>query len=292
MAHNENKLMRRRLANAYLSSVVSISLVLLLVGVSSMLLVNTRAVTDWFKENLQLSVIMKQDVPDKDALTYMKELDTMAFVHSTEFVSRERGEKEMAEMLGSDFLDVFETSPVPVSISITLNAGYVSEDSLKVVKSRLAESPLVDEVVYQSSLVEALNSNLSKISAVLGIFIALLLFISFVLINNTMRLTFYAKRFTVHTMKLVGATKAFIRAPFLVRAAFLGLFSSVIALLMLVGVMFIVRTEFAQLFSIFTLERLLAVMGIVIGSGLVICVLSTYMVAGKLVSLDKDELYY
>lgn len=292
MAHNENKLMRRRLANAYLSSVVSISLVLLLVGVSSMLLVNTRAVTDWFKENLQLSVIMKQDVPDKDALTYMRELDTMAFVHSTEFVSRERGEKEMAEMLGSDFLDVFETSPVPVSIGITLNAGYVSEDSLKVVKSRLAESPLVDEVVYQSSLVEALNSNLSKISAVLGIFIALLLFISFVLINNTMRLTFYAKRFTVHTMNLVGATKAFIRAPFLVRAAFLGLFSSVIALLMLVGVMFIVRTEFAQLFSIFTLERLLAVMGIVIGSGLVICVLSTYMVAGKLVSLDKDELYY
>ena len=292
MAHNENKLMRRRLANAYLSSVVSISLVLLLVGVSSMLLVNTRAVTDWFKENLQLSVIMKQDVPDKDALTYMKELDTMAFVHSTEFVSRERGEKEMAEMLGNDFLDVFETSPVPVSIGITLNAGYVSEDSLKVVKSRLAESPLVDEVVYQSSLVEALNSNLSKISAILGIFIALLLFISFVLINNTMRLTFYAKRFTVHTMKLVGATKAFIRAPFLVRAAFLGLFSSVIALLMLVGVMFIVRTEFAQLFSIFTLERLLAVMGIVIGSGLVICVLSTYMVAGKLVSLDKDELYY
>lgn len=292
MAHNENKLMRRRLANAYLSSVVSISLVLLLVGVSSMLLVNTRAVTDWFKENLQLSVIMKQDVPDKDALAYMKELDTMAFVHSTEFVSRERGEKEMAEMLGNDFLDVFETSPVPVSIGITLNAGYVSEDSLKVVKSRLAESPLVDEVVYQSSLVEALNSNLSKISAILGIFIALLLFISFVLINNTMRLTFYAKRFTVHTMKLVGATKAFIRAPFLVRAAFLGLFSSVIALLMLVGVMFIVRTEFAQLFSIFTLERLLAVMGIVIGSGLVICVLSTYMVAGKLVSLDKDELYY
>ena len=292
MAHNENKLMRRRLANAYLSSVVSISLVLLLVGVSSMLLVNTRAVTDWFKENLQLSVIMKQDVPDKDALTYMKELDTMAFVHSTEFVSRERGEKEMAEMLGNDFLDVFETSPVPVSIGITLNAGYVSDDSLKVVKSRLAESSLVDEVVYQSSLVEALNSNLSKISAILGIFIALLLFISFVLINNTMRLTFYAKRFTVHTMKLVGATKAFTRAPFLVRAAFLGLFSSVIALLMLVGVMFIVRTEFAQLFSIFTLERLLAVMGIVIGSGLVICVLSTYMVAGKLVSLDKDELYY
>lgn len=292
MAHNENKLMRRRLANAYLSSVISISLVLLLVGVSSLLLVNTRSVTDYFKENLQVSVIMKQEVPDKDALAYMKELDSMSFVHGTEFISRERGEKEMSDMLGKDFLDVFETSPVPVSIGVTLNAGYVSEDSLEVVRNAISASPLVDEVVYQSSLVEALNSNLSKISAVLGIFIALLLFISFVLINNTMRLTFYAKRFTVHTMKLVGATKSFIRGPFLVRAAFLGLFSAVIALIMLVGVMFVVRTEFSQLFEIFTLGRLLLVMGIVVGSGLVICVLSTWLVANKLLSLRKDELYY
>ncbi len=154
------------------------------------------------------------------------------------------------------------------------------------------KSPLVDEVVYQKSLVDALNANLSRISMVLGVFIALMLFISFVLINNTMRLNVFARRFTVHTMKLVGATRAFIRGPFLVRAAFLGLFSSVIALLMLVGILFFVRSEFSQLFEVFTPGGLLAVMGIVVGSGLAICVASTFFVVNKLVSLGKDELYY
>ena len=274
--------MRRRLANAYLSSVVSISLVLLLVGVSSMILVNAKAVTDYFKQNLQVSVIMKPTVPESDALMFRKELDSMVFVHGTEFISKEQGEKEMEDMLGKDFLKVFETSPVPTSISVTL----------EVVEAAIGKSPLVDEVVYQRSLVDALNANISKISLVLGVFIFLMLFVSFVLINNTMRLTVYAKRFTVHTMKLVGATKAFIRGPFLAKAAFLGLFSSVVALILLVGVLFVVRSEFVQLFEIFTLERLLIVMGIVTVAGLVICVGSTYFVVNKLVTLGKDELYY
>lgn len=284
--------MRRRLANAYLSSVVSISLVLLLVGVSSMILVNAKAVTDYFKQNLQVSVIMKPTVPESEALMFRKGLDSMSFVHGTEFVSKAQGEKEMEDMLGKDFLKVFETSPVPTSISVTLDPQYVLEDSLKVVEAAIGKSPLVDEVVYQRSLVDALNANISKISLVLGVFIFLMLFISFVLINNTMRLTVYTKRFTVHTMKLVGATKAFIRGPFLARAAFLGLFSSVVALILLVGVLFVVRSEFVQLFEIFTLERLLIVMGIVTVAGLVICVGSTYFVVNKLVSLGKDELYY
>lgn len=292
MALNEKKIVRRRIANAYLSSVISISLVLLLVGVSSLLLVNARSVTDYFKENLQLSVIMKQGVTDTQALEYKKTLDSCKFVHETEFVSKEQGEKDMAEMLGSDFLKVFEVSPVPVSISVKLKADYVSRDSLQVVGSFIGESPLVDEVSCQTSLVEALNANLSKISAVIGVFIALMLFISFVLINNTMRLSVFDRRFSVHTMKLVGATKSFIRGPFLVRAAFLGLFSAVVALMLLVGVLFYVRSEFSQLFTIFTLDKLLIVMLIVIASGLVICLLSTYMVVNKLVSLSKDELYY
>ena len=291
MSQNESRLMRRRLANAYLSSVVSISLVLLLVGVASMLLVNTKSVSDYFKESMQVSVIMKQEVSDNEALAYKETLDSMKFVRGTEFVSKAQGEKEMEAMLGKDFLDVFRTSPVPVSINLSLAAGYVSADSLRVVEKKISSSPLVDEVVYQQSLVDALNANLNRISMVLGIFIALMLFISFVLINNTMRLTVYAKRFTVHTMKLVGATRAFIRGPFLVRAAFLGLFSSVIALMMLVGILFVVRAEFGQLFEIFTLRRLLAVMCIVVSSGLVICVVSTYFVVNKLVSLTKDELY-
>ena len=211
MRKNENKLMRRRLVNAYLSSVVSISLVLLLVGVAAMLLVNTRSVSEFFKENLQVSVMMKQEVSDEEAAVFKNEIDSMRFVRNAELITKARGEKEMAEMLGADFLSVFETSPIPVSIVVTLDADYVSRDSLKIVEKAMMKSPMVDEVVYQKSLVDALNSNLNRISMVLGVFIALMLFISFVLINNTMRLNVFARRFTVHTMKLVGATRAFIR---------------------------------------------------------------------------------
>ncbi len=292
MSSADNKMMRRRLANAYLSSVISISLVLLLVGVAAMLLVNARGVSDYFKENMQVTVMMKQNVSDEAAMEFQAGLEKERFIRQTLFVSKEQGMREMADMLGDDFLDVFETSPIPVSIDVTLKADYVSADSLEMVRNEIAMSPIVDEVVYQSSLVDALNANLSKISAVLGIFIALLLFISFVLINNTVRLNVYARRFTIHTMKLVGATRSFIRAPFLVQAAFQGVFAAFIAIIALVVMMYFMRSEFQQLFEIFRLDLLLTVIGIVLASGLAICLVSTWMVVNKLVSLKKDELYY
>ena len=289
---DNNRIMRRRLANAYLSSIISISLVLLLVGLASMLLVNAKSVSDYFKENMQVSVMMKQNVSEDAALSFKTRLDKERYIKSSLFVSKEQGRREMADLLGDDFLDVFETSPIPVSIDVTLNADYVSADSLEVVRTEIAKSPLVDEVVYQRSLVDALNANLSRISLILAVFIGLLLFISFVLINNTVRLNVFARRFTIHTMKLVGATKSFIRAPFLVQSAFQGVFAAVISIIVLVGVLFFVKSEFEQLFEVFRLELLLLVVGIVIVSGLVICVVSTYFVVGKLVSLKKDELYY
>ena len=292
MANSDNRIMRRRLRNAYLSSVISISLVLLLVGVASMLLVNAKSVSDYFKENMQISVLMKQNVSDEDALEYRELLDGERYIKSTTFVSKEQGRKELAEQLGEDFLDVFETSPIPVSIDVTLEAAYVSSDSLEVVRAEIAESPLVEEVVYQRSPVDALNANLSRISMVLGVFIALLLFISFVLINNTVRLSVFARRFTIHTMKLVGATRSFIRAPFLLQSAFQGVFAAFLAIIVLLGLMFLMRSSFAQLFEIFRMELLLLVMGIVLVSGLAICLISTYFVVNKLISLHKDELYY
>ena len=292
MGKSENKIMRRRLRNAYLSSVISISLVLLLVGVASLLLVNAKAISNYFKENMQVSVMMKQAVGESEALEYKEVLDQHSFIRSSDFVSREQGRREMEEMLGEDFLSVFETAPIPVSIDITLNAEYVSADSIEVVKARIMESPLVEEVVYQQSLIETLNANLSKISMVLSIFIALLLFISFVLINNTVRLNVFARRFTIHTMKLVGATRSFIRAPFLIQSFFQGIFAAVIAIMALVGMLYFVRSEFEQLFEVFKLDMLLVVVGIVIASGIIICLLSTWLVVNKLVSLSKDELYY
>ena len=292
MGKVENKMMRRRLANAYLSSVISISLVLLLVGVASMLLVNAKSVSDYFKENMQVSVLMKQSVSEEKAMKFQEKLEKEKFIKSTLFVSKEQGRRELAEQLGEDFLDVFETSPIPVAIDVTLEADYVSRDSLEMVKAHIGKSDLVEEVVYQTSLVEALNANISKVSLVIGVFIALLLFISFVLINNTVRLNVFARRFTIHTMKLVGATRSFIRAPFLVQGAFQGLFSSFVAIVMLVIMMFFIRSEFSKLFEIFRVELLLLVMGIVIVSGLVICLVSTWFVVNKLISLKKDELYY
>ena len=284
--------MRRRLANAYLSSVISISLVLLLVGLAAMLLVNAKGVSDYFKENMQVTVMMKQTVSEEDALDYQFELDQKPYIGSTRFISKEQGRREMEAMLGEDFLEVFETSPIPVSIDVTLKADYVSADSLEVVKYEVQKSPLVDEVVYQSSLVDALNSNLSKISFILGVFIVLMLFISFVLINNTVRLNVFARRFTIHTMKLVGATRSFIRAPFLVQAAFQGVFSAFVAIIGLTAMMYFLRNSFEQLFEIFRMNLLLTVFAIVLFSGLAICLISTWFVVNKLVSLKKDELYY
>lgn len=289
---DNNKVMRRRLANAYLSSVISISLVLLLVGLAAMLLVNAKGVSDYFKENMQVTVMMKQTVSEEQALDFQTDLNKERFIRNTFLVSKEQGRRELENMLGEDFLDVFETSPIPVSVDVTLKAGYVSADSLDMVKTELMRSPLVDEVVYQTSLVEALNANLSRISMILGVFIALLLFISFVLINNTVRLNVFARRFTIHTMKLVGATRSFIRAPFLVQAAFQGVFSAFVAIIALTVMMYFLRSGFEQLFEIFRLDLLLTVFAIVMVSGLAICLTSTWFVVNKLVALKKDELYY
>ena len=292
MGKQDNKMMRRRLVNAYMSSVISISLVLLLVGVACMLVLNARTLSDYFKENMEVSVIMKQEVSESQALEFQSLLEDEPFVRTSAYVSREQGEREMMEMLGEDFLDVFESSPVPISIDLTLDARYVSSDSLAVVKDELVSCGLVDEVNYQETLVDALNANLSRISAVLAVFITLLLFISYVLINNTVRLSVFARRFTIHTMKLVGATRRFIRAPFLWQAAMQGIFSAVIADGALVGLLFVLKNKFGQLFEMFSKEVLIMVMGIVLVAGLLICVISTCFVVNKLVSLKKDELYY
>ena len=288
----QKKLVRRRLINSWLSTVISISLVLTLVGLAALLLLNAGSVSNYFKENLQVSVILKEEVGDAQARQFAARVDSLEFVKGTRFVSKEQGEQEMKAMLGEDFLNVFESSPIPASVDLTLEAEYVSSDSLKVVEKVIMASPLVDELSYQQSLIDALNQNLAKIALVLGIMVAVLLFISFVLINNTVRLSVYSRRFTVHTMKLVGATKAFIRRPFLIQGLLQGVISAAIAILILLGGLFFVRHEFPALFAVFQPSLLPAVFGIVLVAGVLICVGSTYLVVGRLVSLDKDELYY
>ena len=292
MAKGDNILMKKRLANAYVSSVISISLVLLLVGVASLLLVNARGVSNYFKENMQISVLLKEEVGEGKAKEYLTALSEQHYIKTADYISREQGIQEMRDLLGDDFLSVFETSPIPISINVTLQADYVSSDSLEMVGALIQDSPLVDELVYQRSLVDALNANLSKISLFLGIFIVLLMFISFVLINNTVRLNVYARRFTIHTMRLVGATRAFICRPFIIEAIMQGVFSALLSILMLISLLFVIKSEFIELFQVFKLELLLLVMGIVLVTGVLICLLSTIFVVNKLISYKRAELYY
>lgn len=292
MAKEKKSILNKRLVNAYLSSVISISLVLLLVGIAGLLLLNAKRVSDYFKENMKVSVMMKPDVTEDQTQDYALTIKSQPYSNTVRCISKEQGIAEMKELLGEDFLDVFESSPIPVSVDLTLKAGYVSTDSLTVVKQQLESSSLVAEVIYQSSLVDKLNANLSRISMVLGVFILLLLFISFVLINNTVRLNIHSRRFSIHTMRLVGATKHFIRAPFMIQAVFQGLMSGLLATLMLSALLFAVKSGFAQLFAIFSLDMMLTVMAVVVVAGVLICLVSTFFVVNKLVSLRRGELYY
>lgn len=291
MARKENRRIRRRLVGAYASSVISISLVLLLVGVAALLLVNAGSVTRYFKENMQISVILKQDVDESLAALYQEDVERLPFVNTTRIVTRQEGTEDLMDMLGEDFLSVFEVSPVPVSLDLTLVADYVSPDSLGFVLSRLKESDLVDEVECQQNLVDALNANLAKISGVLAVFIALMLFISFVLINNTVRLDVFSRRFTVHTMKLVGATRSFIRSPFMWRALLQGAVASLLSIGVLCGGLALLRKSFPQLFDVLSSSGLLVAMAAVLVCGVLLCVVSTYFVVNKLVALNKDDLY-
>lgn len=292
MSKRENKLLRRRMVNAYLSSVISISLVLLLVGAAALLAVNVGGVSRYLKENMKISVIFNQEVTGEQAEKYAGSASLLPYVKDVRVVSREEGEKELAKMLGEDFLSVFETSPVPVSADVSLKAEYVVADSLALVVKALSASPLVDEVDSRQGLVEALDTNLTKISAVFAVLIAVLLFISFALINNMVRLSVYARRFTIHTMKLVGATRSFITAPFLKAALVQGLVASVISTAALSGILYALNRSSPEFFSVLSRSSLLISAGIIFAAGALLCTLSTYFVVGKLSEAPKDDLYY
>jgi cell division transport system permease protein len=292
MGKKEKNIIAKRLVHSYLSSTISISMVLLLVGMFATLAINARSVSDYFKENVTISVILNGDVTEADAHKIDRQIGALNAVKSTKYISKEQGTREMKELLGEDFLKIFESNPIPISIDVQLNAEYFHPDSLTQFRTQIEKNSQVDEVLYQNTLIEAINDNIERIGLVLMIFIALLLFISFVLINNTVRLNVYSKRFSIYTMRLVGATRGFIRAPFLVQAVFQGLISALMAVLVLVGVLFVVKEQFAQLFDVFQPKLLMIVLSGTVALGVMICVISTYFVVNKLVSLTNDELYY
>lgn len=279
------------MVGAYISSILSISLVLILVGVAALLLMNAKSVADYFKENLLVSVILKPEVVDEDGAEYAAELQKRPYVLTSKYVDREQGTKELESLLGEDFLAVFEDSPVPVSVELNLKAQYVAPDSLAMVTSLLLKDELVEDVKCQQGLVEALDANMHKISLILLVAIVVLLFISLILINNVVRLHVFAKRFSISTMKLVGATRSFIRRPFIKRAVLQGFAAAVLAIVVLSGLLYWLNTSLPQLFDIVQLDMFIKAGAVVMAVGILICVIGTFFDVNKLLSMSKSELY-
>ena len=292
MSKSEKNIIKGRLVRSYLLSLFTISLILFLMGAVLLLGVNGKAVSDYFKESVVVSLILKNSVQEGEAMQLIKKIEMRNGVKSVDYISKEQGQKEMEKILGSDFLDVFQANPIPISLDIKLKGEYVVSDSLAMISEEFSKEKLVEEVVYQDSLVETLNANLSKIGVVFAVVIAILLLISSVLISNTVRLNVYDKRFVVNTMRLVGATKSFIRKPFITKGLFQGLIASLLAVVALLITLYFAQKEFGQLFAIFDANLMLIVMAVLILVGVLICVVSTAISVNKIVSLNKDELYY
>ena len=292
MSSKEKNIIFQRIIQAYLSSVISITLVLFLVGATAFLWVNAKKLIHYFKENTVLSIVLRDGISDEEALLVVKKIQSMPYVRGATFISKEQGTKEMAELLGDDFLAQFNFNPIPVSIEINLLAQYVTLEEINMVEKKILEISDVREVFCQKKVIDTVTKNMERIGLGLFIFIALLLFISVVLINNTVRLSVYARRFTIRTMRLVGATKGFIRRPFMIQALFQGLISSLLAVLLLIGSFTLAQQELADIYQLLDYEFLLMLFGAIVLTGIAICLISTYLAINRIVKIDTGALYY
>lgn len=292
MSKVETKLSKRRLRSSYITSIVSISLVLFMLGLMGLLILNAKKLSNHVKENVGFSVILKNDVKEVDMIRLQKNLDASDFVKSTEFVTKEKAAQDLQKDLGEDFINFLGYNPLLASIDIKLNANYANNDSLSVIEKKLRTYPQVKEVFYQKNLINLINENIKRIGLIILLFSILLLFISIALINNTIRLTIYSKRFLINTMQLVGATRRFIRAPFLGRSIVHGIVSAIIAVSLLSALIYIVQKELTGLL-IFQEFDIIAILFLsVMLLGIFIALISTYIAVNKFLRTKTDDLYY
>lgn len=292
MNKKDKNIVKRRLIRSYITSVISISLVLILVAAAAVFGANTRSISKYFKENMAVSVILKQTATEDAARKLTQSLTQEPFVKSARYISKEEGKEEMKVLLGENFLDVFEASPIPISIDLHLDGNALTADSLEVIKAKILSSDNVEEVSYQENLVDALNSNLDTISLVVAVVVMLLLIISFALISNTVRLNIYARRFTIHTMSLVGARRSFIAKPFVKHAVVQGAVAGLLAVAAIYAVLTYANSRSPLLSSIMDSSITATVLCGTFLLGIIICVISTLIVVGKVAYITKDDLYY
>ena len=279
-----------RLRASYITSIISIMLVLFMIGLLGMIIIHGKKLSDYVRENISISLMLKENLADEQVQNYMKRLQNTSYVKQAEFISREQAAKQLSNELGEDFVEFLGYNPLPASIDIQLKAGYANNDSIARIERQLLSSNLVKEVVYQKSMIDQVNSNISKISMVIISFSLILLIISVILINNTIKLSIYAKRFLIRSMQLVGATENFIRMPFIKRSALHGVIAAVLADLLLVGTLYLARQRIPEIvalqdISIFALFFL----GVLV-LGVILSAVSTWISVNKFLKMKINGL--
>jgi cell division transport system permease protein len=244
------------------------------------------------KENIGVTLLLKDGAQEADILRLQKSLEATNYIKSTRFVDKESAALELKSELGEDFIDFLGYNPLLSSIDVTVYAGYANPDSLVRVEKKLLVYPEIQEVYYQRSLVNQLNSNVQKISYII-LAISLIMFIIFTaLINNTIRLSVYSKRFLINTMQLVGATRSFIRGPFLAKSALHGIYGGLIACSMFLAIFLIYQKELKSFAEFQNLTSLALLGGGIFILGILITVVSTYLAVNKFLRMKFDQLFY
>ena len=275
----------------FITSCISTTMVLMLLGMVVLFVLSAGNLSVYVRENISFSALRSDDMKETEILKFQKTLDAQPYVKSTTYISKEQALREETEAMGTDPQEFIGYNPFTASIEINLNSVYANADSLAWVEKEIMKKGKVMEIVYPEALIDTVNRNVQKISIVLLGLAALLMVISFSLINNTIRLTIYAKRFLIHTMKLVGADWWFIRRPFLVRNLWVGIVSGLLANgLLLAGGYWLVKYE-PQLIQIINTDMMLIVMAAVMGFGIVITVLCAYFSINRYLRMKTDTLY-
>jgi cell division transport system permease protein len=290
--NKESGYSKTRLRSSYVTLVISVSLVLFLLGVLGLLLINAKEISDYLRESVSFNIFLDDEAKEPDIRMLQKDLDAKAYVKSTEYVSKDAAAVKMKSDLGEDFINFLGDNPLPPTIDVYLYADYTNPDSVAKIEKYVREYPFVKEVYVQESLLFLINENVRKISLFLLIISTFLFLIALTIINNTIRLSIYSKRFLIRTMQLVGATQGFIRRPFLVQSAIHGLLAALIAMSLVMGLLYLVEKEFLLLFS-FESTYLLFLLGFaIIVTGVLINIISTFFSVNRYLGISEDKLYY
>lgn len=292
MNKTETGLPKSKLRSSYLTLVVSISLVLFLLGILGLVLINAKELSDYFRESLSFSVMLDDGAKEADIRMLQKDLDAKPYVKSTEYISKDEAAAKMKEELGEDFINFLGENPLPPSIDVYLVSAYTISDSVAKIEKYILEYPFVKEVFYQESLLFLINENVKKISLFLLVISSFLFLIALTIINNTIRLSVYSKRFLIRTMQLVGATRSFIRKPFLLQSALHGFLAALVAMTLLMGLLYLIEKEFFLMVT-FESTNLMVLLGLaLILVGISINIISTFFAVNRYLSISEDKLYY